>query len=171
MKQHSKVIYSLIALFVFASITYIYTANSQPDLPDLSFDDIDNQSHSFSDYKGQPLLVVFWATDCPGCIAEMPELIELYEQYSSQGLAMLGVAMSHDSLAQIKTMRKNKQLPYTITWDKTQMISAGFNNVRVTPTHFLVNQEGEIIMRKIGSLNIKTLHQKLGKMGLEASNI
>jgi peroxiredoxin len=170
MKQQTKVIYSLIALFVFASIIYIFTANSQPDLPEISFKDIDNQSHSFSEYKGQPLLVIFWATDCPGCIAEMPELIKLHEQYSSQGLAMLGVAMSHDSISHIKTMRKNKQLPYTITWDENQTISAAFNNVRVTPTHFLIDKEGNIIMRKIGELNMNALHQHLRKMGLEPSN-
>ncbi len=170
MKQQTKIIYSLIALFVVAVIIYIFTANNQPDLPEINFKDIDNQSHSFSEYKGQPLLVIFWATDCPGCIAEMPELIKLHEQYSSQGLAMLGVAMSHDSISHIKTMRENKQLPYTITWDENQTISAEFNNVRVTPTHFLIDKEGNIIMRKIGELNIHALHQQLHKMGLKPSN-
>ncbi|NQY26683.1 MAG: hypothetical protein HRT92_05840 [Piscirickettsiaceae bacterium] len=63
-------------------------------------------------------------------------------------------------------MHANKKLPYTITWDKDGMISQAFGNVRVTPTHFLINPEGEIVMRKIGVLNSIRLHDMLQNMGL-----
>ena len=58
-------------------------------MPDLSFVDIDNQQHSLAQYQGKPILMIFWATDCPGCIKEIPELIELHATYAEQASAFL----------------------------------------------------------------------------------
>jgi alkyl hydroperoxide reductase subunit AhpC len=63
-------------------------------------------------------------------------------------------------------MREEKKIPYTITWDQTNEISEAFGNVRVTPTHFLISPEGEIVMRKIGALKADQLKQSLAAMGL-----
>lgn len=144
--------------------------NSDPDqIAAITFNDIDQNAHSFSDYKGKPILVIFWATDCPSCITEIPELIEIHETYAKQGLAMIAVALAHDSPQHIKAMRSDRQLPYTITWDKDGSIALAFGNVRVTPTHFLINPEGEIVMRKIGILNTTRLDEMLNDMGLKPS--
>lgn len=155
----------LVVLFTFNW----FNNNGQQTMPAVTFTDIDQQQHSLEQYKGKPILVIFWATDCPGCIAETPELIALHEQYSSQGLTMIAVAMAHDSLEHITAMRHDRQIPYTITWDKNSDIARAFNNVRVTPTHFLINPEGEIVMRKIGELGIARLHNMLQNMGLNKS--
>lgn len=159
---------TLIALMVMvAAVTSIVLMpSSQPLMPEVSFTDIDGGEHQLADYKGKPILMIFWATDCPGCIKEMPELIALHDEYANQGLTMLSVAMPHDNPEHIKTMRKQKGLPYLITWDETGKISEAFDNVRVTPTHFLISPEGEIVMRKIGVLKTEQLKQKLAAMGL-----
>ena len=66
-------------------------------------------------------------------------------------------------------MQSKQQMPYLITWDKDARIATAFDNVRVTPTHFLINPEGDIVMRKIGALNFNRLHEKLVNMGLTPS--
>ena len=154
-----------IAIAVFA--TFMLMPASRHAVPEISFTDIDGGQHQLSDYQGQPVLMIFWATDCPGCIKEMPELIALHEEYADKGLAMISVAMPHDYPQHIQAMREQKGLPYLITWDKTGAISEAFDNVRVTPTHFLISPEGEIVMRKIGELKIEQLKQRLAMMGLE----
>jgi peroxiredoxin len=146
--------------------TYLMLPTSGEPMPDISFTDIDGGQHQLADYKGQPILMIFWATDCPGCIKEMPELIALHEEYADQGLAMISVAMPHDYPEHIQAMREQKGLPYLITWDETGDISTAFDNVRVTPTHFLISPEGEIVMRKIGVLNMELLEDRLAMMGL-----
>lgn len=158
----------LFAVFLAIGLFVINWINndSQQLMPELSFTDIDGNEHSMSEYQGKPLLVIFWATDCPGCIAEMPSLIKLHQEFAPKGLNMLGVAMSHDSPEHIKAMRSAKALPYTITWDHNASIALAFGNVRVTPTHFLIAPNGEIIMRKIGTLNHQRLEDKLHGMGL-----
>lgn len=162
------VIRNLLIVFIVAVAalsTFILVPTART-MPAVSFTDIDGGQHQLTDYKGQPILMIFWATDCPGCIKEMPELIALHEDYANEGLAMISVAMPHDYPEHIKAMRKDKGLPYLITWDEDGTISAAFDNVRVTPTHFLISPEGEIVMRKIGVLKMAELKQKLATMGL-----
>lgn len=134
--------------------------------PDISFSDMDGKQHTLSQYADKPVLMIFWATDCSGCVQEMPELNALYQDYANQGLAMIGVAMSHDSPEHINAMRAQRQLTYTLTWDQSDEIATAFNRVRVTPTHFLIAPNGEIVMRKIGALNFGQLREKLHGMGL-----
>ena len=169
MKSHNK--HDLIAVIVLLALFTInwISNNKLQQAPAISFTDIDGQQHTLTQYLGKPVLVVFWATDCPGCIAEMPELIKLHHELSSQGLTIMGVAMPHDSIKHIQAMRQAKLLPYILTWDKHANIGRAFDNVRVTPTHFLINPEGEIVMRKIGTLNTNNLYNALHEMGLKPS--
>jgi peroxiredoxin len=162
--QHRHILFAaslIIGLFI------INWLNSGTDIhPELSFTDIDGQAHTLSQYADKPILVTFWATDCPGCIQEMPDLIKLHQQYTDRGLTMIDVAMAHDSIDHIKAMRDDKQLPFIITWDNRGELAKAFDNVRVTPTHFLIAPNGEITMRKIGAINMALMHEKLQKMGL-----
>lgn len=166
MKPIAKNFLILLIVAVAALATFVLMPASRQPMPDISFTDIDGGQHQLADYTGKPILMIFWATDCPGCIKEMPELIALHDEYAKQGLAMLSVAMPHDHPDQIQAMRQHKGLPYLITWDKNGEISTAFDDVRVTPTHFLISPEGEIVMRKIGALNIEQLKQKLDMMVL-----
>ncbi len=161
--QHRNILLAVALIVGLFAINWLNTGSSMA--PELSFTDIDGQQHSLSQYTGKPILITFWATDCPGCIQEMPDLITLHNQYTEQGLIMIDVAMAHDSLDHIKAMRDERKLPFIITWDNKAEISLAFDNVRVTPTHFLIAPEGEIIMRKIGNINIDYMHEKLQKMG------
>lgn len=165
--QHRHLLFALILIVGLFAINWLNSSSNM--LPELSFTDIDGQAHSFEQYKGKPILVTFWATDCPGCIKEMPDLIALYNQYASQGLTLIDVAMAYDSLDHIKAMRDDRQLPFIITWDNKSEIALAFDNVRVTPTHFLISPQGEITMRKIGEINYIYLQEKLQEMGLTKS--
>ncbi len=157
----------LIAIVIIAALFTLNTfSSSNKKIPEFSFTDIDGQTYTTANYLGKPLLLIFWATDCPGCIQEMPELIKLYETYSPKEFSMLGIAMAHDSIDHIQAMQADKKLPYTITWDQDNTLAQAFDNVRVTPTHFLIAPNGDIVMRKIGSLNMQLIHTKLHDMGL-----
>jgi peroxiredoxin len=157
--QHRNILLALVLIVALFAINWLNTSSSMR--PELSFTDIDGQQHSLSQYTGKPILLTF----CPGCIQEMPDLIALHNQYTEQGLVMIDVAMAHDSLHHIKAMRDERKLPFIITWDNKAEIALAFDNVRVTPTHFLIAPEGDIVMRKIGNINIDYMHEKLQKMG------
>ncbi len=163
-----RYLFFIVLLALLFLVNWVNKSN-QKLLSEVTFTDIDGVHHSLAQYKGQPILFIFWATDCPDCIQEMPELIRLHHEFASRGLIIIGVAMSHDNLVHIRAMCEDKQLPYLITWDHTAKIAKFFDNVRVTPTHFLISPDGEIIMRNIGSINMDLLHQRLGGLGLQPS--
>ncbi len=163
----SNPILLVVAVVLLGFFTLNWFNSGQNQLaPQIAFIDIDGQEHSLTQYAQKPVLMIFWATDCPGCVQEMPELNTLHQDYAQQGLTMIGVAMPHDRPEHITAMREQRQLPYTLTWDKDGTIAKAFNNVRVTPTHFLIAPNGEIVMRKIGELNFDQLREKLHGMGL-----
>ena len=165
MKPHHYFFVILITVVIYL-INWINDENNKLS-PNIIFNDIDGVQHSISRYQGHPILLIFWATDCPDCIREMPELIELNHKFSSKGLIIIAVAMSYDSLEHIKKMREHRKLPYLITWDNDNKFAKAFDNVRVTPTHFLIDPNGEITMRKIGFLNMNLLHKRLYLMGIQ----
>ena len=111
--------------------------------------------------RGRPVLVTFWATSCPGCIKEMPHLIELYNELAPRGLEIIGVAMSYDRPDHILEMQKRKNIPYPIVYDGVNKASAAFGGVRLTPTTFLINPKGQIVKQKIGEMDMKLLHAQI----------
>ena len=154
------------AITIAVLATILLMPASRQAMPVISFTDIDGEQHQLTDYQGQPILMIFWATDCPGCIKELPDLIALHDAYADKGLKMISVAMPHDTPDHIMAMRAEKKIPYPIVWDQDSEIGDAFGNVRVTPTHFLISPQGEIVMRKIGVLKPELVKQTLATMGL-----
>src|SRR6056297_2730571 len=60
--------------------------------------------------KGNPTLITFWATTCPGCVKEIPHIQELHDKYADRGVNVVGLAMSYDPLDQINADRKSTRL-------------------------------------------------------------
>ncbi len=114
--------------------------------------------------RGRPVLVTFWATSCQGCIKEMPHLIELYKELAPKGLEIIAIAMSYDRPDHILEMQKQKQIPYPIVYDGVNEASRAFGDIRLTPTTFLINPQGQIVRQKIGEIDMKRLHAQIMAM-------
>ncbi|WP_430009189.1 peroxiredoxin family protein [Methylophaga lonarensis] len=167
MKSTSRLLTYTVSIALLLFLVFWFRDGQGPKMPDISFTDIDGQTHQLADYLGQPVLMIFWATDCPGCIQEIPDLQKLYADYVPQGLSMLSIALPHDTPEHLKAMRAERSLPYAIVWDQDGSIGRAFDNVRVTPTHFLIAPNGEIVMRKIGVLDRQVIENRLNRMGLQ----
>jgi peroxiredoxin len=111
--------------------------------------------------RGRPVLVVFWATSCPGCIKEMPHLFELYKELNPKGLEIIGIAMNYDRPDHVMAMQKSKQIPYPIAWDGSSEAAIAFGRVRLTPTTFLIDPNGQIVSQTIGDVDMPLLHAQI----------
>ena len=107
------------------------------------------------------VMVNFWATTCPGCVAEMPKLVETWQQYHQQGFEVIAIAMQYDDLKQIQNFVQQKQLPFIVTHDADGSLSQAFGNITVTPTAFVLDAQGHIINKTIGDFNFAKLHESL----------
>ena len=110
--------------------------------PTVTFKTIDGRQINLQDLRGNPVLVTFWATTCPGCIKEMPHLISLYKELSQDGFEIIGVAMSYDPPNRVIELINKRRVSYPIALDPDGSIAKAFDNVLLTPTSFLISPEG-----------------------------
>ena len=148
---------AILALLVFLGVSL----GNKSQAPNVTFTTIEGKKINMADLKGKVVLVNFWATDCPGCIKEMPELVNTYNRYKSKGFEIISVAMPYDPPAQVLNYTRQKALPFPVMHDGFSNITQAFGGVNLTPTAFIYDKKGKRIQRTIGELNFVKLRQLL----------
>lgn len=148
-----------VILGLLAVLAVMLTQKTQA--PDVTFTTMQGKNISMDELKGKVVLVNFWATDCPGCIAEMPGLIKTYNEYKPRGFEVIAVAMSYDPPSQVLTYSQKNALPFPVMHDSYGEMAEKFGNVQLTPTAFILDQQGNIVRKVIGELDFDDLHQLL----------
>jgi len=157
------------AVILVSGLLYVwFTPSGVKPAPQITVAGINGNTISIKQYRGHPLLVTFWATSCPGCVAEMPHLVKLYHDLNPKGLQILAIAMSYDHLKEVKAMVAQKQLPYTVALDHDAKAAKAFGNVNLTPTSFLISPNGRIVEQKIGNLDMARVRRRIDTL-LKAS--
>ena len=141
----------------------LITLNDKKQAPELTFNTIEGKKILMSSLKGQIVLVNFWATDCPGCIAEMPKLVETYNTYHAKGLEIIAVAMPTDPISQVQNYAQKNKLPFPVVHDGDGEITTHFDDVRLTPTTFMIDQKGHLMGKIIGEMDFTALRSQLDK--------
>ena len=101
-------------------------------------------------YKGSVTLVNFWATWCPPCREEMPAMEALYKDYQARGFKIAAVSIDEGGEEAIKAFAQELGLSFDILHDKSGAIQGVYQTTGV-PESFLVDREGRIVRRLIGS--------------------
>ena len=148
---------ALAALLVFLGLSL----NNKSQAPNITFTTIEGKKINMADLKGKVVLINFWATDCPGCIKEMPELINTYNLYKPKGFEVISVAMPYDPPAQVFNYTRQKSLPFPVMHDGFSEVTEAFGGVNLTPTAFVFDKKGNRLQRTIGELDFAKLHQLL----------
>jgi peroxiredoxin len=147
----SILVASLLLGLAIISINEINRVSTQA--PDVTFTTITGRAIALKDLRSKPVIVTFWATDCPACIKEIPDLIDLYTQYHKQGLEIIAVAMYYDPPNHVVTMTENQQLPYNVALDLQAEHAHAFGNVQLIPSTFLISPDGLIDLKKTGAFD------------------
>ena len=165
--QPGKLIIPLVILGLLAILFFSLSKKAQA--PDVTFTTIEGKTIKMSALAGKVVLVNFWATDCPGCIAEMPHLIKTYKQYHPQGFEVIAVAMFYDPPDHVLNYAQKNALPFPVMHDGFGEIARHFGDVRLTPTSFIMDKRGRIIQRVVGELDFTSLHKLLTEQLGESS--
>ncbi|HHW76972.1 MAG TPA: TlpA family protein disulfide reductase [Xanthomonadaceae bacterium] len=153
----------VLAVIVAAAVIWFMPAGLR-QAPPLVGQTLDGRTLTLAQLRGKPVLVTFWATTCPSCIEEMPHLIELYRELNPKGLEIIGVAMAYDPPEQVRTLVRQRQIPYPVVLDSEEHIAREFDNVRVTPTSVLISPEGRIVHYRLGLLDLPKLRETIREM-------
>ncbi|OUM96821.1 MAG: thiol-disulfide oxidoreductase [Thermobacillus sp. ZCTH02-B1] len=105
--------------------------------------DVEGNLHSLADYRGRPVIINFWGTFCPPCVAEMPAIERQYQKYKDQGLVVLAINLSEDDIT-VRDFLKRFNLSYTILRDRNRMIERKYA-LRSYPTTFFIGRDGRIL--------------------------
>jgi len=154
---------ALLAAALLTIIALAYALLSKPDAPAATFVTLDGRPIQLGSLRGKVVLVNFWATSCPGCIKEMPDLIETYRQYKDKGFEIIAVAMSYDPPSHVVNFAQTRQLPFPVALDMKGDHAREFDDVRLTPTSFIIGKKGQILEQKIGELDFVKLKALLDK--------
>jgi thiol-disulfide isomerase/thioredoxin len=114
-----------------------------------TFKSLDGELVSLSDFEGKPIFLNEWATWCGPCVAEMPSIEALYQDYGDE---MAFILASSESAAKVKGFIDNKGYEAPVYTMIQNAPSEKFRSNSI-PTSYLINSEGEIIVKKIGAAN------------------
>ena len=115
---------------------------------DFELKDLSGETVKLSSYQGQkPVLIYFWATWCPYCLAVKPKVAELRQKVSPSALEILGVNVGgSDTLERLKRYQEAHPAAYPILFDGDQLAARAYH-VQGIPTFILVDKQGKIVYK------------------------
>ncbi|MFT0849558.1 TlpA disulfide reductase family protein [Achromobacter sp. F4_2707] len=161
-----KLFLAIIAIVVVAAVVVWQLPSDAQTAPDVQFTTLDGEQFTTQDLRGKVVLVKFWATNCTTCVAQMPSNIENYNNLKDRGYDTIAVAMKYDPPNYVKNFAESRQLPFKVVIDSTGELAQAFGDVRLTPTAFLIDKQGNIIRRYLGNYDkeafLATVNKALG---------
>jgi len=125
------------------------------DVRGFSVTDLDGKTVTSADLRGKVVLVNFWATWCPPCRAETPDLIKLQDKYRDK-LVILGISEDEEIPPQdVKKFATEQKMNYAVAMS-TPELGKIFKGVSALPTTFVIDPDGRIQQRHVGMLNAET---------------
>lgn len=126
------------------------TKTEMPDILPMELKDQYGNIHNLADYKGKVIFLNFWATWCPPCRAEMPEIQKLYEEYNAKensDVVILGIAAPlygrEKNLEGIKSFLEENGYSYPVLMDETGEFFTQYG-ITSFPTTFMITKEGKV---------------------------
>ncbi len=115
--------------------------------PDFKIQDLQGRTLALADYKGKVLVINFWATWCPPCRREIPDLIEAYTELKDRGLEILGLSVDDMPAAALQEWVRKQGLNYPVALATPEMVAA-YEPGDYIPATIIVDRKGVIRFRQ-----------------------
>jgi len=138
LRRDVKLIAALLILF---TATSVLGQEAKP--PQFTLKDINGSTVRLRSYRGKVVLINFWATWCPPCRAEMPDLVRLQRQYARQGLQIIGITYPPEQKARVRAFARSIKVNYPIILG-TRQIKARFSSEETLPLTVVIDRDGKV---------------------------
>lgn len=130
--------------------------------PSFARTDLSGKKIALSEYRGEVVLLNFWATWCGPCISELPTLESWQAQFGSQGLQVIGISMD-DSAAPVRAAYSKYRMNYPVVMGDEHLGEA-YGGVLGVPVTFLINRKGIVVRRYEGPVNVKRIEADMREL-------
>lgn len=146
--------------------------NSAPLIPsqrkakatDFSANLVNGENFQLSNHTGEVVIINVWATWCSPCHTETPDFVDLYEQYSDDGLVIIGISMDEQGQSVVKPFMEKYNVTYPIAIDRSGAITSKYGADMGIPTTYIIDPEGYLKYFSVGPLTKKELEPRIKKM-------
>jgi len=132
-------------------------------MPDFVLQDLAGNRVKLSDFSGKAVLLNFWATWCPPCKAELPDLVEIQKQFGGDQFTVIGVSLDQTGVEGVRRFVQEWQLNFPILMGNEDIV-VSYGNFRGIPTSFLLDSRHELTRRYTGLVTRKMLETDLSKV-------
>lgn len=129
-----------LVLLVFSPASVL---QAQTKAPELKLKDLNGRTVRLSDYRGKVVLINFWATWCPPCRAEMPDLIKIQREHRKDGLQIIGITYPPERKTRVRRFASSLKVNYPIALG-TREIKDRFSSDETLPLTVVINRDGKV---------------------------
>jgi thiol-disulfide isomerase/thioredoxin len=160
MQENKK---NFIYLLILAALIVLLFFLIRPEkISSMEFNILDDEKLS-SDDIDKILILNFWATDCPTCIKEMPDLAKIHQEFKDD-IELIAVAMPYDLPSRVVNFKNKNELPFKVAIDPESKILGEFEQVKLTPTTIISDKNKVIKQTIIGEINYEDLKETILKL-------
>ncbi len=141
------VLFLLMALVIFAADFSVNAA--EKNLNGFVLTDTSGRKHALSQYKGKWVIVNYWATWCPPCLEEVPDLVALYDSRKNKDVMLLGVVFDYKDVAEVADYVDDMLMSYPIVLGDDDVVKQ-LGSAEVMPTTYIYNPRGKLVKTKRG---------------------
>ena len=138
--------------------------DSKRQRADFTLSDLQGKSWHLRELKGKVVLVNFWATWCPPCRKEMPDLDALYQKFKDQGFVVLSI--SDEEAAKVAPFITERKISYPVLLDPGRKVNEAFV-VEGIPKSFVYDRDGKLVAQSIDMRTRSQFQQMLAQAGLQ----
>jgi thiol-disulfide isomerase/thioredoxin len=136
---------AVLLLGMFAAITVL------ADPVDFTLNDVSGKPRSLSEFRGKWVIVNFWATWCPPCLDEIPDLVEFHEKHKDKDAVVLGINFEEVDPEYLHEFIDSHFMTYTVlSMDPVSVTPLG--PVLGLPTTYIISPQGERVARQEGPI-------------------
>ena len=128
--------------------------------------DTKGKSHSLAGYKGKWVLVNYWATWCPPCLEEIPDLIALHDD-KKNNLVVIGVALDFRSAKQVTDFAEGLMVSYPVVLGNPQVVNQ-IGPIQGLPTTYLYNPDGKMVAQQVGAITREAVESYIASKNARA---
>lgn len=117
--------------------------------PDFNLTDLSGRPLQLSALRGKVVLLDFWATWCPPCVAEIPHFVDLHAGYKDKGFEIVGLSLDEGGPAAVRPFLQTHKVKYPVAM-ATPQITQAYGGIHGIPTTFLIDKTGNVAKKYVG---------------------